>query len=656
MLIRILIILYFIVSSSFIFAEDEDEKLNVTEEIIVTATRSEQNIINTPSSIKVISAADIKTSGALHVVDVLRNQGGVQISDLFGDGSRTTVSVRGFGGNAQANTLIMVDGRRLNNADLGNPDLNSISINSIERIEILRGSAGVLFGDQAVGGVINIITKRPDIFNVNVGGHYGSYNNRGANMSVSDRFENGVGYQFIGVKNKADNYRDNNDLSLTNIFGLVEYQHDYGKLFFEYQDIDEDLELPGALFIDQVNADRKQAFNPLDFIDTDTQIFRLGITQSLWHGWELLTEYTNRRADAEGLLSVGGVPGPVLTKRDHRELTPRLTGSFDMSHGPALLILGADLFSTEFFLSSILGTIDNDQNQYAVYGRGIIPVAERLTLTIGARYANVDNDIVGGLLPLGTNIDDDATAFEAGLSFQIDSNTRLFGRVDTNYRFVLADEYTSASFAFPVLVIPDTQTGESYEFGYEWSDRNANASLVFYRLDVNDEIAFDPLRFINTNIGDTRRTGFITDANYSPIDQLNLGFNFSYVNADVVEGPLTGLDIPFVAEHTFNLYSSYQFTQHLSGYFEVLGISERTTVGDFFNTVQSLAGHVTTNLNLSYNRGPISAGFKINNILDTEYRDNAQIGFGPAPTFIPETTFFPAPERNFLFTLSYNYD
>jgi iron complex outermembrane receptor protein len=146
MLIRILIILYFIVSSSFIFAEDEDEKLNVTEEIIVTATRSEQNIINTPSSIKVISAADIKTSGALHVVDVLRNQGGVQISGLFGDGSRATVSVRGFGGNAQANTLIMVDGRRLNNADLGNPDLNSISINSIERIEILRGSAGVLFG------------------------------------------------------------------------------------------------------------------------------------------------------------------------------------------------------------------------------------------------------------------------------------------------------------------------------------------------------------------------------------------------------------------------------------------------------------------------------------------------------------------------------
>jgi iron complex outermembrane receptor protein len=185
---------------------------------------------------------------------------------------------------------------------------------------------------------------------------------------------------------------------------------------------------------------------------------------------------------------------------------------------------------------------------------------------------------------------------------------------------------------------------------------NTSTSLVFYRLDINDEIAFDPLRIINTNIGDTRRTGFITDANYSPIDQLNLGFNFSYVNADVVEGPLTGLDIPFVAEHTFNLYSSYQFKQHLSGYFEVLGISERTTVGDFFNTVQLLAGHVTTNLNLSYNRGPISAGFKINNILDTEYRDNAQIGFGPAPTFIPETTFFPAPERNFLFTLSYNYD
>ena len=123
--------------------------------VVVSAARTQQSVLTTPASITVITREQIEASRARHIHEVLRSQGGVQIRDLYGDGSRATVDMRGFGETAGSNTLILVDGRRLNNPDIATPDLNSIALEDVERIEIVQGSAGVLFGDQAVGGVIN---------------------------------------------------------------------------------------------------------------------------------------------------------------------------------------------------------------------------------------------------------------------------------------------------------------------------------------------------------------------------------------------------------------------------------------------------------------------------------------------------------------------
>ena len=91
---------------------------------------------------------------------MLRARAGIQVSDTSGGGP--SFSLRGFtGGQAANNTLILVDGvRRLNKqGGVSFNQVSSILISQIERVEILSGSAGVLYGDQAVGGVINIITK-----------------------------------------------------------------------------------------------------------------------------------------------------------------------------------------------------------------------------------------------------------------------------------------------------------------------------------------------------------------------------------------------------------------------------------------------------------------------------------------------------------------
>ncbi len=627
----------------------DDEEL---PPIVVSATRSPQPTIAKAAGISIITRAEIEESGANHIVDVLRGQGGIQINDLFGDGSRATVGIRGFGSNAAANSLILIDGRRLNNSDLGAPDLNSVALKDIERVEIVQGSAGTLYGDQAVGGVINIITRRPDRFQVSLVGSVGSYNRLQGFAAIANRHANGIGYRITGEKRVADNYRDNNNLDYSNFFGTLDFRHSRGLVFIEYQNVDEELETPGALFADQVAEDRRQAQNPDDFVDTNTWVARAGLTQSIFSSWALRAEYTDRESDGSGVLSVAGMPGPVVTHRRHTEITPRLIGTINGRYGESLITFGADLFHTDFFLESVLGVIDNDQTMYGLYAQAVVPVSERLTLTGGIRHAGVENTITGALLPPNTEISDNVTVGEAGIAFRPDRMWRLYGRVDTNYRFVLADEFTSASFGG---MIPETQTGTSYELGAEWDGIGAHAKLLLYRLDLNDEIAFDPILFINTNIGDTRREGVILEGDYTPIDKLTLLGHFSYVDAEVVDGPLQDSEIPFVANYIARASANYRFSERLSAFFELYGISDRVAQGDFANRLAGLPSYVVGNLNLTYRRNRFALAFLINNVFDKEYSDSAIASFRP-PFFTPETAFFPAPERNFLVTLSYHYD
>ncbi len=620
--------------------------------MVVSATRSEEYGVKTPANISVIDRQEIETSGVTNLADLLRGHAGIQISDLFGDGSRATVSMRGFGGNAQANTLILVDGRRLNNADLGNPDLNTIPLQDIERIEIVEGSGGTLFGDQAVAGVINIITRTPQKLRVRAEVQAGSYDHHNESVTVENQYSNGLGYRFSGVKRNNDNYRRNNDLDFDSLNGRLDYRGGRGSAFLEYQSTFEDLQTAGALFLDQIAGDRRQAAHPGEFIKTHTDAARAGFTYDLPFGWQAQSELTNRYSDANGVLSVGGVGGPFQTKRHHQEFTPRFYRRWDNGSGEALLTIGADVYATRFFLNSILGSIDDHQDQHSVYARLIYPLNNELSLTVGHRQARVTNDIVGALLPPHTEIDDNGSASELGLSYQYSPALRLFGRVETNYRFVLADEYTSASFGGE---IPTTQSGRSAEIGGAWERGSTSASVVFYQLDLHDEIDFDPFKFINTNIGDTRRRGVITQIRYTPYTPLTLSARYGFVDPAITDGPLKKLDIPFVAAHTGSVGAEYRLPYNFTAYVDVYGISNRTAVGDFNSTLPGAPGYVIANFNLGWQWQGLDISMRVNNLLDKNYSDSAQIGFR-APLFIPETARFPSPERNFLVTVGYTYD
>ena len=109
-----------------------------------------------------LSAEDIAKSAARTVPDLLAEQVGITLKDFFGNNaSVTSVDMRGFGVTGGQNTLILLDGRRITDIDLSSVQWSSVPLSSIERIEILRGTGSVLYGDGASAGVINIVTRSP---------------------------------------------------------------------------------------------------------------------------------------------------------------------------------------------------------------------------------------------------------------------------------------------------------------------------------------------------------------------------------------------------------------------------------------------------------------------------------------------------------------
>jgi len=158
----ILIISSLIVLVLFPVTSFAQEKEVTLEKVVVTATRDAEEIRKIPANVTVITKKQIEESYAETVVGLLRDQVGVVVKDIYGNGKSATVDIRGFGETAPPNTLVLVDGRRVNQIDLSGVDWTQIPLHQIERIEVVRGSGSVLYGDNAVGGVINIITKTPE--------------------------------------------------------------------------------------------------------------------------------------------------------------------------------------------------------------------------------------------------------------------------------------------------------------------------------------------------------------------------------------------------------------------------------------------------------------------------------------------------------------
>ncbi len=209
--------------------------LSMKEEVTVTATRGNSLVSEVPSSVDVVSAEMIELENPQNLAEVLDDVQGVYIKDYGGIGGVKTISLRG---SSSEQVLVLLDGQRLNNAQSGVVDFSSISVEGVERIEIVRGGNSAMYGADAVGGVINIITdKSADRSGlsgkVKVMG--GSYDSR--SFEASTRYDMNNSSAMVSYKRLLsegdfpytdqygrDETKQNNDISSHDLFSRVQFQ------------------------------------------------------------------------------------------------------------------------------------------------------------------------------------------------------------------------------------------------------------------------------------------------------------------------------------------------------------------------------------------------------------------------------------------------
>jgi iron complex outermembrane receptor protein len=145
------------------FAQTQPQNQTQPQEVIVTATRAEFKESEAPYATEVYTREDIKRSGASTLYEFLAKQTSLQVLPSYGNRDTPSINARGYGiENGHQNIAISVNGRKLNSIDQANPLLGAISVQEIEQIEITMGTGGVLYGDGATAGSIQIITKPLD--------------------------------------------------------------------------------------------------------------------------------------------------------------------------------------------------------------------------------------------------------------------------------------------------------------------------------------------------------------------------------------------------------------------------------------------------------------------------------------------------------------
>lgn len=214
---KIIFCIVYFVFAFMTVAECKAAEVKELEEVVVTATRIEEPLSITGSSVTVITEDDIRNQGALTVGEVLRNVPGIYVLQQGSQGSLTTAFMRGAASNQ---TLVLIDGVRVNSPANGIFDLSTLPAENIERIEIVRGPQSALYGSEAMGGVINVITKK-GFGKPTFSGFFEAGNLRTTREGAAiEGSKEGSSWSFNLTRLDTDGFLDHDEFGSTNFSGL----------------------------------------------------------------------------------------------------------------------------------------------------------------------------------------------------------------------------------------------------------------------------------------------------------------------------------------------------------------------------------------------------------------------------------------------------
>ena len=617
--------------------------------VVVTATRFNDTDPGVAANISVITRQDIRNTPATNLPDVLSTRAGVDVRQLGGAmGRDATVDIRGFGATATSNTLILVDGLRLNPVDLGAIIWSSIPLESVERIEIIRGSGTVLYGDGATGGVINIITDKSGRPRAAVTATLGTYGYKGADVQLANGNDKAY-YNLFASYADANGYRDNGQQDQQAASGRVGWLLDRGEVFADFAVYKESAGQPGAIFSTAYRNDPTSTRTPFDTTERNGYRVRPGVSYRVNDRLALEAEL----AQDHQKLDVRSVFYAIDRSRDTTSFTPRLRWRHDLGALPSETVIGFDYYDGEFTADNT-GFADQhaSQESSAFYLQNITKLTQNLSLTLGSRTQRMKQTArQDAYAPFGTPAESGRatrtkTAYDLGLSYARD-DWRVYGKTGTSFRFANLDELFGFDplTGFPVFAGDlKPQHGTTNEIGGSIAVGPTTIRASVFQLDLDDEIGLNAL-FANTNFPKTRRKGGELEADWKLAESLQARLSYAYTDAYFREGAYSGNEMPLVprnlasAQLTWNAGSSGSYSA------AARYVGERRYLNDFANAQGMLSGYTTLDLQAVWNLKPWKVTAKLINALDKKYSPNAGYGFNSA-TLKNDTFFYPTDPRS----------
>ena len=497
-----------------VFASENEIIIFSLEEIIVIASKYPERLFDSPASVEVINEEQIFNTKAENLASILKNIAGVEITDYGTPGDIKAISIRG---SSPEQVLVMIDGQVANGVQTGKIDLGLIPADMIEKIEIYRGSASALYGANALGGVINIITKKGGKKEGTLSIHYGNYHTQKYNVSYQDRIDDYT-YFLTGEYFKTEGSKENSQLEKLSFMSRVSKEIDsQTELDLIIRFNDHQRGIPGSLDFPSPNAWQNDRTFSMNINWQKTEEDR-DYNIVAWYDFHKLSYDNPDEWGYDGTSIHKNNSSGISFDTTYYDFTFGNKKESDYTH---TLTWGGDI-SYNWTDSTDIGKHQNLQG--AVFIQDAWQIKEKLSATAGLRY-DYNQLFAGQLNP------------RIGLNYRLQDELSLHMSVSRAYRAPNFNDLYWPEDGFVggnVNLLPEIAW--AYEAGMRFINKKGDtqAELNLFRKNVKDLInwaADSDGIWRPSNIGTARVDGleFITRKDFN--NHLTANLNYTFLNA-----------------------------------------------------------------------------------------------------------------------------
>ena len=604
----------------YAFAQDQNDK--TLPQVVVTASRFANDPALAPIGASVITADEIRSAGIDSVNQAVRKIGGVFGRQSLNGTQDFDLDLRGFGVTSSQNMVVLVDGIRLSENEQAVALLSSISIETVERIEIMRGGSSVLYGDGATGGVINVITKRGTAVGTHgsVTAEAGQFNHRAGRASVMKGWD-GFSLDANVSKMESDNYRDNNAVKQENFSGGVQWASKEGRAGFRVDAARQDSRFPGPLTMAQFESNPRQTLTPNDYASIDTDRYTAFVERK-FGAWEAVVELSHREKTSNSFFEGGGWPITSNRQSKQTQFSPRLRNINAADGMTNELVVGADFINWDFTeISNSPG--GNAENKASQKSKGFYIRDEakwdKLRLALGARHEIFDKDSIGkGYYPVSTYSKTQAlNAWELQGNYVAMPLVTAFAKVGQSYRVANADDNAYSLINNEPL---KPQISHDLEVGGSFGNKMHKMTAKLFQHRLRNEVIFDAATFTNISLDPTRRRGIEIEGSFRLAPAWVLLAHWQHVNGEFTEGPNAGREVPLVPKNIVTARLNWLPAQGHSASAGVQWVNEQRYGNDLDNTYPTLIpSYFILDARYARRMGPWELAITGENLTDRNY-------------------------------------